>query len=153
MTPGRDAQALIDRLGLQRHPEGGWYRETWRDGAGGDTAVGRGHASLILFLLASGEHSHWHRIDASELWLFHAGAPLTLRIAQPGVPAETITVSAEQPQAIVPARAWQAAETTGDWTLVGCVVAPGFRFEGFELAPPGWEPGAISRQVNPVRPE
>jgi predicted cupin superfamily sugar epimerase len=126
---------VIERLALAPHPEGGWYRETWRDAAG----EARGHASLILFLLAAGERSHWHRVDAAELWLFHAGAPLTLSIAE-GPERRNVLLSAEKPQAIVPASAWQAAVSMGEWTLVGCVVAPAFDFAGFELAPIGWEP-------------
>ena len=129
------ARAVIERLALAPHPEGGWYRETWRDPAPED----RGHASLILFLLAAGERSHWHRVDATELWLFHAGAPLTLSIAE-GRARRDVLLSAEAPQAIVPAHAWQAAVSSGEWTLAGCVVAPGFEFAGFELAPEGWEP-------------
>jgi uncharacterized protein len=132
---GPAARAVVERLRLAPHPEGGWYRETWRDGA----AAARGHASLILFLLAEGESSHWHRVDAAELWLFHAGAPLTLSIAE-GSQRRTTRLSTETPQAIVPANAWQAAVSEGEWTLVGCVVAPAFEFGGFELAPEGWEP-------------
>ena len=126
---------MIDRLALAPHPEGGWYRETWREPSSGD----RGHASLILFLLAAGERSHWHRVDATEIWLFHAGAPLTLSIVE-SASRRDAALAAETPQAIVPAHAWQAAASTGAWTLVGCVVAPAFDFAGFELAPDGWEP-------------
>lgn len=133
------ARALIERLALAPHPEGGWYRETWRDAPAAEQE--RGHASLILFLLAAGERSHWHRVDPTELWLFHAGAPLVLRIAaDAGGPIETFRLTAEAPQAIVPAGAWQAAESEGGFTLVGCVVAPAFAFSGFTLAPPGWSP-------------
>ena len=134
MVPA-SARAVIERHGLAPHPEGGWYRETWRD-----DALERGHASLILFLLSAGERSHWHRIDAVELWLYHAGAPLLLKIARDGAPIELVRLAPELPQAIVPTRAWQAAESTGEWTLVGCVVAPAFSFDRFELAPDGWHP-------------
>ena len=128
------------RLGLIPHPEGGWYRETWREGEG------RGNATAIYFLLEAGQRSHWHRVDAAELWLFHAGSPLALRIAPDGNgPIETIALGAdiaggELPQGLVPAGWWQSAEVEGGWALVSCVVAPGFDFAGFELAPPGWAP-------------
>ncbi|MCP1847170.1 MULTISPECIES: cupin domain-containing protein [unclassified Bradyrhizobium] len=138
------AADIIARLALQPHPEGGHYRETFRDARG--DANGRAHSTAIYFLLARGERSHWHRIDAVEMWHYYAGAPLTLRIAQDGGP-HSITLGpdvarGEQPQAIVPAHAWQAAESNGDWTLVGCTVAPGFEFAKFELAPKGWEPAS-----------
>jgi len=137
------AAHIIARLGLQPHPEGGHFRETFRDPA--VDAGGRAASTLIYFLLARGERSHWHKVDAVETWHFYAGAPLTLRIAGDGEMPQTTTLgidltAGQQPQAVVPAHAWQAAESTGDWTLVGCTVAPGFMFEGFELAPPGWEP-------------
>lgn len=137
------ARELIAQLGLQRHPEGGWYRETFRDAAGPD---GRALSTAIYFLLERGERSHWHRVDAAELWFFHRGAPLTLGISVDGASVRTVRLgvaleSGEQPQALVPPGAWQAAETTGDFTLVSCTVAPGFEFARFELAPPGWAPG------------
>ncbi|MFV0625027.1 cupin domain-containing protein [Sphingomonas sp. ac-8] len=147
MTPplpsDRQAAALIARLALAPHPEGGWYRETWR---APDLAGARGAATAILFLLAAGERSHWHRVDADELWLWHAGAPLALLQAQgDAAPVSRIALggdvlAGQQPQARVPAGWWQAAEAEAGWTLVSCVVAPAFRFEGFELAPPGWAP-------------
>ena len=137
------AADIIARLGLQPHPEGGHFRETFRDPA--VDAGGRAASTLIYFLLARGERSHWHKVDAVETWHFYAGAPLTLRIAGDGEMPQTMTLgidlgAGQQPQAVVPAHAWQAAESSGDWTLVGCTVAPGFMFDGFELAPPGWEP-------------
>lgn len=138
-----DPAALIATLGLARHPEGGWYRETWRETAGGD---GRGHATAIYFLLEAGQRSHWHRVDAAELWLFHAGAAIELRIASgESGPIETIRLGAdiaagERPQALVPAGWWQAAEAQHGWALLSCVVAPGFDFAGFELAAPDWQP-------------
>jgi predicted cupin superfamily sugar epimerase len=135
-----DAQAIIDRLDLAPHPEGGHYRETWAC----PSAEGRAQATCIYFLLAAGERSHWHKVDADELWLWHAGAPLTLRIAADASgPARNHLLSGDPargaPQICVPAHHWQAAETTGDWTLVSCVVSPGFRFDGFTLAPPEFE--------------
>lgn len=135
-----EAQALIDRLGLAPHPEGGWFRETWRDlPADG----GRGAGTAIYFLLAEGESSHWHRVDAAEIWHHYGGAPLALAVAD-GDEHRVITLSADpddgEPQAVVPPRAWQAARSLGPWTLVGCTVSPAFTFEGFELAPPGWRP-------------
>ncbi|WP_240653044.1 cupin domain-containing protein [Sphingomonas crocodyli] len=135
------AAALIRALDLAPHPEGGWYRQTWREGSGG-----RGHATAIYFLLEAGQRSHWHRVDGTELWLFHAGTPPRLLIAEAeGAPVETIRIGPDplaghSPQAIVPTGWWQATETDGGWALVSCVVAPGFEFGGFELAPPGWAP-------------
>lgn len=137
------AADVIRLLRLSPHPEGGHFRETFRDA--GRREDGRAHATAIYFLLARGERSHWHRIDAVEIWHWHAGAPLALSIAEP---SGTITAlrlgpdlaAGEAPQAVIPAGAWQAAESLGEWTLVGCTVAPGFRFEGFELAPRDWTP-------------
>ena len=136
------AADVIRLLDLAPHPEGGHFRETFRDAR---LENGRAMSTAIYFLLARGERSHWHRIDAVEMWHYYAGAPLTLRIAQAGAP-HAITLGpdvahGEQPQAIVPAGAWQAAESSGDWTLVGCTVAPGFEFAHFEMAPKGWSPG------------
>jgi predicted cupin superfamily sugar epimerase len=138
-----EASDLIARLGLSPHPEGGWYRETFRDRAGPD---GRAVSTAILFLLAAGERSHWHRVDASEIWLWHAGAPLALDISADGsaVARQRLgpdLAAGETPQAVVPAGHWQAAESLGGHALVSCVVAPGFDFARFELAPPGWRPG------------
>jgi predicted cupin superfamily sugar epimerase len=137
-----DADALIAALNLARHPEGGWYRQTYA-AAAPDGA--RPAATLILFLLRAGERSHWHRVDADEIWLWHAGAPLVLSTAATDAgPARDTTLgpaiaAGETPQAVVPAHHWQAAATTGAFTLVSCVVAPGFRFAGFTLAPPGFD--------------
>lgn len=137
------AADIIARLDLHPHPEGGHYRETFRD-----TRVdgnGRALSTAIYFLLARGERSHWHRIDAVEIWHYYAGSALNLKIAtdsgQRDVRFGPDFAGGEVPQAIVPPGAWQSAETTGDWTLVGCTVAPGFDFAKFELAPEGWEPG------------
>jgi predicted cupin superfamily sugar epimerase len=148
------ADAVIRLLDLQPHPEGGHFRETFRDAppslppplAGeGRVEDSRAASTAIYFLLARGERSHWHRIDSVEIWHWHAGAPLALEISKaPGV-IDRIALggdlaAGERPQAIVPAYAWQAAESLGDWTLCGCTVAPGFEFKSFELAPLGWTP-------------
>jgi predicted cupin superfamily sugar epimerase len=136
------AADIVHLLDLRPHPEGGHYRETFRDPRRG--ADGRALSTAIYFLLAAGERSHWHRIDAAEIWHWHAGAALSLQIAgQDGV--KTVRLGAdfaagERPQIVVPAGAWQAAESLGAWTLVGCTVAPGFEFSGFELAPKDWQP-------------
>lgn len=137
------AADIIARLELKPHPEGGYYRETFRDAQ--TDAQGRARSTAIYYLLARGERSHWHRIDAVEVWHYYAGAALTLRIANEGCAAHTVALgrdiaAGERPQAIVPAGAWQAAESSGDWTLVGCTVAPGFEFAGFELAATDWTP-------------
>jgi hypothetical protein len=138
-----DAAQLVAALGLRRHPEGGWYLETWR----APSAEGvRPASSAILYLLAAGERSHWHRVDADEIWQYSAGDPLELRIAvAAGSPVEVHRLggdvqNGDEPQVVVPAGAWQAARPLGAWTLVGCIVAPAFSFDGFELAPEGWEP-------------
>jgi uncharacterized protein len=137
------AAEIIARLELKPHPEGGHYRETFRDSR--SDAGGRSRATAIYFLLARGERSHWHRIDAVEVWHYYAGHALVLQIAdddgQRSVSLGPDLTAGEVPQAIVPAQAWQAAASTGDWTLVGCTVAPGFDFATFELAKPNWFPG------------
>jgi predicted cupin superfamily sugar epimerase len=137
-----DSREMISLLGMQPHPEGGWYVETFRDGQGGGE---RGTCTAIYFLLEAGQRSHWHKVDATEIWLWHAGAALRLEVAS-GQGRQTITLGAdlaggEEPQAVVPPHAWQSASPLGDWVLVSCVVAPAFQFAGFELAQPGWEPG------------
>lgn len=137
---------IIEILGLRRHPEGGWYAETFRDNPDG----GRGHSTAIYFLLEKGDRSHWHRVtDAAEVWHWYAGAAISLKIApQSGLAGEVRTLrlgpdiaSGERPQHVVPAGWWQSAESIGDWSLAGCTVAPGFDFASFVLAPAGWEPG------------
>ncbi len=137
------AADIIARLGLKPHPEGGHYRETFRDTDIDDH--GRSRSTAIYFLLARGERSHWHRIDAVEVWHYYAGDALTLRIADDSgarsIKLGLDLIAGEVPQATVPAHAWQAADSTGDWTLIGCTVAPGFDFAKFELAPKGWHPG------------
>jgi predicted cupin superfamily sugar epimerase len=142
VTLALTAAEIIARLDLKPHPEGGHYRETFRDSV--LDASGRSASTAIYFLLARGERSHWHRIDAVEVWHYYAGSALTLQIADSGEP-RTLRLgpdlaAGEVPQAIVSARAWQAAESCGDWTLVGCTVAPGFDFAQFEMAPQGWTP-------------
>lgn len=138
-TPGMTAQEIITRLNLAPHPEGGHYRQTWV--ADGD---GRPSGTCIYFLLAAGERSHWHRVDATEIWHFYAGAPLILSLAATDAGPKTDQVlgpdlsAGQVPQVIVPAHHWQGAVSSGDWTLVGCTVSPGFQFDGFELAPPGF---------------
>ena len=132
------ADRIIARLGLAPHPEGGWYRETWA----GPQVNGRASGTAILFLLKSGERSHWHRVDADEIWLYHAGAPLILSLGTTSAQDFRLgpdILADEMPQVIVPAGHWQAARSTGDWTLVSCTVSPGFRFAGFELAEPGFD--------------
>ena len=134
------ADRIIAELGLQPHPEGGWYRETWQGPARDGRAVG----TAIYFLLKAGERSHWHRVDAGEVWLWHAGSPLDLLMAEQDAGPLIVhrlgpdVLAGERPQAVVPAGWWQAAEAREGWALVSCCVAPGFRFEGFELAAPGF---------------
>jgi uncharacterized protein len=136
------AAEVIRLLELKPHPEGGHFRETFRDTQHVDGR--RAASTAIYFLLARGEHSHWHRVDAAEAWHWYAGAPLELDIAAVGHRERVVLGSdlaaGERPQAVVPAHAWQAAQSLGDWTLVGCTVAPGFEFAKFDLAPKGWEP-------------
>ena len=143
-----EAKALIQALGLAPHPEGGWFVETWRAAA----APGeRASATAILFLLEEGQRSHWHKVDATELWLFHAGSPLTLSTAaSDDGPVRSVRLGAdvpagERPQVRIAPGEWQAAEADDGWTLVSCIVSPGFEFEGFRLAPSGWTPGGVGR--------
>ena len=136
------AAEIIALLKLERHPEGGWYRETFRDPR---LVEGRAASTAILFLLDVGEVSEWHRVDAVEVWHWHAGAPLVITTSPNGHDATAVHLGLEllagqRPQVVVPAGHWQTATSLGAWTLVGCTVAPGFSFEGFELAPPGWRP-------------
>jgi predicted cupin superfamily sugar epimerase len=142
LTEHLTAAEVIALLGLTPHPEGGAYRETFRDLAGHD---GRAHSTAIYYLLAAGERSHWHRVDAAEVWHWYAGAPLRLDLSD-GMRREAFRLgpdlkAGERPQHVVPAGRWQAAESLGAWSLVGCTVAPGFNFAGFEMAPAGWQPG------------
>ncbi|HWV83040.1 MAG TPA: cupin domain-containing protein [Hyphomicrobiaceae bacterium] len=139
MTPNE----IIAMLGMRPHPEGGHFVETWRhvhpDG-------GRGAGTAIYFLLQAGERSHWHRVDAAEIWHWYAGAPLEMSLSPDGVALDVVTLgngllTGARPQVIVPAGIWQSAVSTGEWTLIGCTVSPAFEFSGFEMAPPGWTPG------------
>lgn len=138
-----DADAIIARLGLRPHPEGGHYREMWRDAP---ACGARGAGTAILYLLRADEHSHWHRVDAAECWHWHAGAPLRLRLSPDGCAREERLLgmdlaAGQSPFALVPKGWWQAARPVGGWALLGCTVSPAFSFDGFEMAPPGWEPG------------
>lgn len=140
------ADQIIAHLNLAPHPEGGWYRQTWvADLAPDADPNARPSGTAILFLLKAGQASHWHHVDAVEIWHFHAGAPLALRLsATDEGPARTLVLgpdlsAGQTPQGIVPAHHWQAAATLGDWTLVGCTVSPGFRFDGFHLAAPDFD--------------
>lgn len=137
-----DAADIIRTLGMQAHPEGGHYVETYRaPAAPGERAA----VTAIYFLLQAGESSHWHRVDAAEIWLWHAGAPLALTVSENGHDAWGVHLGGDltlglKPQAVVPPGAWQCAVSLGAWTLVSCTVSPGFEFAHFELAPPDWKP-------------
>ena len=137
-----DAAGIIRTLRMQPHPEGGHYVETFRaPAAPGERAA----VTAIYFLLQAGETSHWHRIDATEIWLWHAGAPLALTVSENGPDAGGVHLLGDlelglRPQAVVPPHAWQSAVSLGSWTLVSCTVSPGFEFAHFELAPPDWKP-------------
>ena len=141
---GLTAEAVIEQLDLQPHPEGGWFRETYRTAAPeGERAA----STAIYFLLKKGERSHWHRVlDADEFWHWHAGGTVRLRQSDgKRVICESLmgpdVLNEQTPQLLIPQGVWQTAEPVGDWVLVGCTVAPAFEFSGFELAPKGWEPG------------
>lgn len=134
------ADEVIRRLDLKPHPEGGHFRETFRD-----TGDPRGASTAIYYLLKTGERSHWHRVDAAEVWHFYAGDALELALSHDGRNTETQVLGAslargERPQIVVPKNVWQSARPLGRFTLVGCTVAPAFAFEGFEMAPPDWSP-------------
>ena len=138
-----DARTVIRLLDLKPHPEGGHYRETFRDPAA--DSAGRSVGTAIYYLLEAGEVSEWHRVDAAEIWHYYAGAPLVLTVSPNGHDASAQHLGPElaagqRPQLVVPAGHWQSATSLGAWTLVGCTVAPGFEFAGFELAPPDWRP-------------
>ena len=139
-----EPQTIVAALDLRPHPEGGWYRETWRAAAAEGERAG---ATAIYFLLEAGQRSHWHRVDASELWLWHAGSPLVLSAAESDAgPVTTIALGPElqagqRPQHLIPPGHWQAAQADSGWALVSCVVSPAFEFAGFTLAEPGWSPG------------
>lgn len=136
------AKEIIALLGLARHPEGGWFVETFRDAHAVD---GRSAGTAIYYLLEAGDVSVWHRVDAAETWHWYAGGPLVLTVSEHGEGAASHTLgpdlrAKQRPQFTVPRHWWQTAESLGAWTLVGCTVAPGFDFAGFELAPPDWRP-------------
>ena len=140
---GMTAEDVVRRLDLKPHPEGGFYRETFRDPR--TDASGRAVSTAIYYLLGVGDVSEWHRVDAAEVWHFHAGAPLVITLSENGHDASAHHLGpdlarGQRPQIVVPAGCWQSATSLGAWTLVGCTVAPGFTFEGFEMAPPGWRP-------------
>ena len=142
-----DADDIIAALELAPHPEGGHFKEVFRDDAAPcEGGAPRAHSTAIYYLLKAGERSHWHRVDASEVWHFYAGEPLELSIAEESQ-APTIHIlgtdilAGERPQVVVPKGAWQSARPLGEFTFVGCTVAPGFEFAGFEMAPPNWTPG------------
>ncbi len=142
LSPALTAAEVIRLLDLRPHPEGGHYRETFRDPREVD---GRSAGTAIYYLLDIGETSEWHRVDAAEIWHWHAGAPMVITVSPNGHDAEARHLGpdlarGQRPQLVVPAGHWQTATSLGAWTLVGCTVSPGFRFEGFELAPPGWRP-------------
>jgi len=137
------AEAVIARLGLTPHPEGGHYVETYRHTA---EDGGRGACTAIYYLLRAGERSHWHKVDAVEIWHHYAGGPLGLALSQDGHAIRTVLLgpdaaAGQLPQAVVPIDCWQAAEPLGEWVLVGCTVSPAFDFAGFTMAPPDWRPG------------
>ncbi len=136
------ADEIIHLLKLLPHPEGGHFRETFRDPA---TSADRTHSTAIYYLLRADERSFWHRVDAAEVWHWYAGNPLRLEMSDGDQPAQAYILGpnlddGERPQIVVPKGIWQVAESLGNWTLVGCTVAPGFEFDGFEMAPPGWRP-------------
>ncbi|MEH0070651.1 cupin domain-containing protein [Pannonibacter sp. Pt2-lr] len=140
---GFTAAEIIETLGMQPHPEGGYYAETFRDPV--CDASGRAASTAIYFLLPEGVLSRWHKVDAVEVWHWYGGAPLELLISDAEGPVELVTLGSDlaagqRPQAVVPRQAWQQAQSLGDFTLVGCTVAPGFTFDGFEMAPEGWQP-------------
>jgi len=137
-----EARQIIAALGLQPHPEGGWYRETWRAPA---PEGARAAGTAIYYLLEVDQFSHWHRVDAAEVWHFYAGGPLSLTLSPDGCDAQAHllgpdVLAGQTPQLVVPAGWWQCATSMGAFSLVGCTVAPGFTFEGFELAAPDWRP-------------
>lgn len=147
MVPQLSADDVVRILGLQPHPEGGCFRETFRDAAG---AGGRSHSTAIYYLLRAGEASHWHRVDAAEVWHWYGGCPLHLGIAEAGGAQATQVLGPDlaqghRPQIVVPANAWQRARSAGAWTLAGCTVAPGFEFAHFQIAAPDFSPAGWSQ--------
>lgn len=153
MTPAMTPKEIIDHLNLARHPEGGWYRQTWQ----GDTKKGRASGTCIYFLLQQTETSRWHRVDATEIWLYHSGAPLTLSLSATDTgPARDHLLTPDlrigSPQIIVPKHHWQMARSTGAYTLASCTVSPGFQFSGFTLAKPDFDiPRQSDHNIAPTR--
>jgi uncharacterized protein len=144
LDPQSDSQVIIQAFGMAPHPEGGWYVETFRAPAAPGT---RSSVTAIYFLLQEGQRSHWHAVDASEIWLWHAGSPIQLHLSPGGQQTETILLgtdiaAGESPQAVVPAGIWQSAKSIAGWSLVSCIVAPAFEFDGFTVAPADWSPGS-----------
>lgn len=137
------ADEIITALGLRPHPEGGFYRETFRDCAGPD---GRAHSTAIYYLLRAGEVSRWHRIDTVEIWHWYAGDALELSFVDSGAVSPVLlgpkVIEGQRPQVVIPARAWQSAKPLGSYTLCGCTVAPGFEFSEFQIAPEDWSPAS-----------
>lgn len=141
-APDLSVKDIVRLLDMKPHPEGGFFVETFRDA---EPEGGRSHGTAIYYLLGAGDVSAWHRCDATEIWHWYAGAPLALTISENGHDAASHRLgndlaAGQRPQVVVPANAWQTAESLGHWTLVGCTVSPGFEFKGFELAPPDWRP-------------
>lgn len=137
----QSVEEIIALLELERHPEGGWYRQTFEDTP---QAGERAQSTAIYYLLEGHDLSSWHRVDAAEVWHWYAGAPLKLRLSHEGKSIDEYTLGprlivGQRPQVVVPRHCWQTARSIGDWTLVGCTVAPGFRFSGFEMAPAGFK--------------
>ncbi|MBY0339343.1 MAG: cupin domain-containing protein [Acetobacteraceae bacterium] len=142
LDPALDHRRIIEALGMLPHPEGGHYREIWRDAPADGS---RGAGTAIYYLLGPGEHSHWHRVDAAECWHWYGGGPLVLTLSPNGHDAEALHLgpdlgAGQRPFAVVPKGHWQSAAPLGRWCLVGCTVSPAFDFAGFELAPPDWRP-------------
>ena len=139
----QSAEQIIRQLGLEPHPEGGHFRETWRASS---PAGSRASGTAIYYLLREAEVSHWHRVDAAEIWHWYAGSPLELSLSPDGAAMEHHLLgnrldAGEAPQVIVPENCWQSARSLGAWTLAGCTVSPAFEFNCFEMAPAGWQPG------------
>jgi len=142
-----EAKDIIEQFDLKRHPEGGWYRETFRDE---EQVNGRSLSTAIYYLLEAGDYSHWHKVDATEIWHYYAGSPMVITLSPNGHDASAHRLGMnlhnhEQPQIIVPKNHWQTAESLGNWTLVGCTVSPAFEFDGFEMAPDDWRPTPRSK--------
>lgn len=140
MTTAKD---IVDLLGLEPHPEGGWYKQMFADTASGE----RPYSTAIYYLLEGGPAGRWHRVDSAEVWHYYAGAPLRLTISPDGVATSEQILGqdlfdGQRPQIVIPRGEWQSAQSLGNWTLVGCTVAPGFDFKYFEMAEEGWKPGS-----------